>query len=173
MPEHSDKRDGPAPRPLPGSEPLAEGIEIRDAEVEEIADLMPLMRAYSDFYEADPSDDGLRAFAETMIIDPRWGCLLVAREGSRAVGFAALTWKWSSLRGSLIGYLDDLFVDPDSRGKGIADALISLCAERAPENGATTLVWLTADDNHRAQKVYDRFGGTYGVYREYELELPR
>jgi hypothetical protein len=33
------------------------------------------------------------------------------------------------------------------------------------------LVWLTADDNHRAQKVYDRVGGNFGVYREYELDL--
>lgn len=173
MPDRSDSSGDSIPRPLPGSKDLAEGIVIRDAEVEEIADLMPLMRAYSDFYEAEPSDDGLRDFAETMITDPRWGCLLVAREGGRAVGFAALAWKWSSLRGSLIGYLDDLFVDPESRGKGVADALISLCAERALDNGATALVWLTADDNQIAQKVYDRLGGTYGVYREYELDLPR
>lgn len=173
MPDSNDRDQGSTPRPLPGSKELAEGIEIRDAEIEEIADLMPLMRGYCDFYEAEPSDDGLRDFAEKMISDPRWGCLLIAREGPRAVGFAALAWKWSSLRGSLIGYLDDLFVDPRARGKGIADALISLCAERALDNGATALVWLTADDNHTAQKVYDRLGGTYGVYREYELELPR
>ena len=159
------------PRPLPGSKELAEGIEIREAKVEEIADLMPLMRAYSDFYESNPTDDGLRDFAETMITDPRWGCLLIARGPNGAVGFAALAWKWSSLRGSLIGYLDDLFVDPETRGQGIADALISACAERATERGAAALVWLTADDNHRAQKVYDRIGGTFGVYREYELDL--
>ena len=173
MPDSNDTHRESPPRPLPGSKELAEGIEIRNARIEEIADLMPLMRAYCDFYESNPSDDGLRDFAEKMISDPKWGCLLIARRGKEAVGFAALAWKWSSLRGSLIGYLDDLFVDPDSRGLGIADALISLCAERALENGATTLVWLTADDNHTAQRVYDRLGGTYGVYREYEIELPR
>lgn len=156
---------------LPGSKELAEGIEIRDARVEEIADLMPLLRAYCDFYECDPTDDGLRTFAETMLTESRWGCLFIARDSVRAIGFAALAWKWSSLRGSLVGYLDDLYVAPDTRGKGVADALISACAERATEKGAAALVWLTADDNHTAQKVYDRLGATFGVYREYELDL--
>lgn len=156
---------------LPGSKELAGDIEIRDARVDEIPDLMPLLRAYCDFYECDPTDDGLTAFAEKMLTESRWGCLFIARDPVRAVGFAALAWKWSSLRGSLIGYLDDLYVHPDARGKGVADALISACAERASGKGATALVWLTADDNHRAQAVYDRLGGTFGVYREYDLDL--
>ncbi|MFM8526651.1 MAG: N-acetyltransferase family protein [bacterium] len=156
---------------LPGSKELAKDIEIRDARVDEIPDLMPLLRAYCDFYECDPTDDGLMAFAEKMLTESRWVCLFIARDSDRAIGFAALAWKWSSLRGSLVGYLDDLYVHPDARGKGVADALISVCAERASEHGATALVWLTADDNHRAQAVYGRLGGTFGVYREYELEL--
>jgi len=172
-PEPRDTHPEHDPKPLPGSKQLDDGVEIRDAQVEEIADLMPLLRAYCEFYECDPSDEGLRDFAETVITEPRWGALFIARDGGEAVGFAALAWKWSSLRGSLVGYLDDLFVEPAARGKGIADALISICAERAVANGAAALVWLTADDNHRAQKVYDRLGGTYGVYREYDLDLPR
>lgn len=173
MPESNENAPQRDFQPLPGSKGLAAGIEIRETKVEEIADLMPLLRAYCDFYECDPTDDGLRDFAEALITDPRWGALFLARAEGKAVGFAALAWKWSSLRGSLVGYLDDLFVAPDARGQGIADALISLCADRAVERGATALVWLTADDNHRAQKVYDRLGGTYGVYREYDLDLPR
>ena len=57
-------------KPLPGSKELAEGIEIRDARLDEIPDLMPLLRAYCDFYECDPTDDGLKAFAEKR--DPVW-----------------------------------------------------------------------------------------------------
>lgn len=157
--------------PLPGSKPLSEGVEIRPAEVGEIAELMPLMRGYCDFYESNPSDEGLRAFAETVITDSHWGALFIARQDGVAVGFAALAWKWSSLRGSLIGYLDDLFVSEQARGGGIADALISACAEVARDKGASALTWLTADDNERAQRVYDRLGAEYGNFREYELEL--
>ena len=42
---------------------------------------------------------------------------------------------------------------------------------RAPDNIAPVVTWLTAPDNHRAQAVYNRVGGTSGTFLEYELEL--
>ena len=45
--------------------------------------------------------------------------LLVARDEDGApVGFAAVGWKWSSLRGARVAMLEDLFVHPDARGGG-------------------------------------------------------
>ena len=55
--------------------------------------------------------------------------------------------------------MNDLFVAPEARGTGLADALIAECAERCRERDATSLVWQTAEDNHRAQAVYERVGG--------------
>ena len=86
-------------------------------------------------------------------------------------GFAACGWKWSSLRGARIVVLEDLFVAPEARGQGHADALIEACAARALELGAPVLTWLTAPDNLRAQAVYDRVGGKPHTFVEYELEL--
>jgi ribosomal protein S18 acetylase RimI-like enzyme len=70
-----------------------------------------------------------------------------------------------------VGYLEDLFVDPEARGRGIADSLIEACAERCRERGLPVLLWMTAPDNKRAQAVYDRVGGVPGTWIEYELEL--
>jgi ribosomal protein S18 acetylase RimI-like enzyme len=81
-------------------------------------------------------------------------------------------WKWSSLRGAKVGYLEDLYVHPAARGSGLADELIGACAERARERGAPALLWLTAPDNHRAQAVYNRIGGRSEAMLEYDLELP-
>jgi GNAT superfamily N-acetyltransferase len=150
---------------------LAEGVEIRPAREDEIEELLPLMRAYCDFYEASPPDDGLRTMARTLIRDPSQGALFIAREGDRAIGFAAVDWKWSSLKGARMGYLEDLFVDPDSRGRGTADALIKVCADRCRELGMPAMAWQTAPDNHRAQKVYNRTGAEFDTYLEYDLEL--
>jgi GNAT superfamily N-acetyltransferase len=98
--------------------------------------------------------------------------LLVAEDDpGEVVGFAACAWKWSSLRGARIVVLDDLFVHPDARGQGFADALIVATAEVAGRHGAPVVTWLTAPDNHRAQKVYDRVGGKSEPFLEYELEL--
>jgi len=152
--------------------PLAEGVEIRPAREHEVEDLLPLMRAYCGFYETEPNDDGLRTMARALIADPEQGALFIACDGEgAAVGFAAMDWKWSSLRGARIGYLEDLFVDPAQRGKGVAEALIEACAERCREHGAPALDWQTAPDNQRAQKVYERVGATGSTWVEYELEL--
>ena len=148
-------------------------MQIRSAVETDIPALMPLMRGYCEFYEADPPDSGLDRMARALIALPdSEGMLLVAEdEAGAVVGFAAVGWKWSSLRGARIAVLEDLFVAPEARGKGAADALIETSGGRAREHGAPALTWLTAPDNHRAQAVYDRVGGTSAAFLEYELEL--
>ena len=154
-----------------GPRRLADGIEISPAREEEIEELLPLMRAYCEFYETSPNDDGLRTMARTLINDPSQGAIFVARHDGGAVGFATLDWKWSSLKAARIGYLEDLFVDPAARGRGIADALIETCAERCRELGMPAMAWQTAPDNLRAQQVYNRTGANYDTYLEYDLDL--
>jgi GNAT superfamily N-acetyltransferase len=126
----------------------------------DLRDLLPLMRGYCDFYEVDPSDEALLAMSRALIADPeREGIQLLARDdGGQAVGFATIFWTWSTLSGSRIGVMNDLFVAESARGTGVAEELIAACAERARERGATSLDWTTAHDNHRAQRLYDRVG---------------
>ena len=127
----------------------------------DLPDLLPLMRAYCDFYEVAPSDADLLAMARALIADPgREGLQLLARDADgRAIGFATVFWTWSTLSASRIGVMNDLFVAPEARGGGAADALIAACAERCRERGAASLEWQTAHDNVRAQAVYERVGG--------------
>jgi GNAT superfamily N-acetyltransferase len=138
----------------------------------DLDDLLPLMRAYCDFYEVAPSDDDLLALSRALIADPeREGMQLIARDDHGvAGGFATIFWTWSTTRAHRIGVMNDLFVAPQARGSGLADALIGACAERCRDHGARTLQWQTAPDNHRAQAVYDRVGGRRSQWFEYELD---
>jgi GNAT superfamily N-acetyltransferase len=154
-----------------GPRKLADGVEIRPARTDDIEEMLPLIRAYCEFYETAPDDDGLRRMFETLIANADQGAVYIARDEGSAVGFATLDWKWSSLKAAKIGYLEDLFVDPESRGKGIADALIEVCADRCRELGMPAMAWQTAPDNHRAQQVYDRTGAEADTYLEYDLKL--
>ena len=139
---------------------------------DDVADLLPLFRAYTDFYEATPTDAGLEEMIRKVIELPDdEAFLLVAEDGDELVGFACCNWKWSSLRGARIVFLDDLFVRSESRGEGHADPLIAACGELGEGTGAPIMSWLTAPDNKRAQAVYDRIGGTSEAFLEYELEL--
>jgi GNAT superfamily N-acetyltransferase len=138
---------------------------------EDLADLLPLLRAYCDFYEVAPSDEALLALCRALLDDPlREGVQLLARDDAgAAVGFATIFWSWSTLNGGRIAIMNDLFVAPDARGSGAADALIGACRERARDRGALRLEWQTARDNLRAQAVYDRVGGERSEWLDYGL----
>jgi GNAT superfamily N-acetyltransferase len=137
----------------------------------DLADLLPLLRAYCDFYEVQPTDDALLAMCRALIADPeREGVQLLARDAAgRAVAFTTIYWCWQTLETGRIGIMNDLFVCEDARGTGLADDMIHACVDRAREHGATSLTWQTARSNRRAQKVYDRVGGTAAMWISYEL----
>jgi GNAT superfamily N-acetyltransferase len=148
-------------------------VAIREATEADLPDLMPLLRGYTDFYESDPSDEGLEAMARDVIAAPedKKFLLVASADDGELVGFALNQWKWSSLHGALVVMLDDLFVAEPARGGGHADALIEATAEVARRHGAPVVTWLTTPDNHRAHKVYDRVGGDSEPLLEYMLRL--
>jgi GNAT superfamily N-acetyltransferase len=141
---------------------------VTEADLDE---LLPLMRAYCDFYEVAPSDEALTGLALTLLDEPDLeGVQLIARDDdAQALGFATIFWSWSTLSAARIGVMNDLFVSPAGRGAGVADALIAACVDRARERGATSVKWQTAKDNERAQAVYDRVGGERSEWVDYAL----
>ena len=135
----------------------------------ELEELLPLVRAYCDFYDVSPPDDALRALSRALIADPaREGVQLLARDDDgRAVGFATIFWSWATTSAQRIGIMNDLFVAPSARGTGVAEALIEACRAECARRGAGKLTWQTAPDNLRAQAVYDRVGAV----REHWLDF--
>ena len=148
-------------------------MSIREATEADVDALLPLLRGYTDFYESDPTDEGLQSMARDVIAaaEDRAFLLVATGDGGEVVGFALNQWKWSSLRGARVVVMDDLFVAESARGQGHADALIEAVAEVARRHGAPVLSWFTMPDNKRAHTVYDRVGGTAETLLEYELEL--
>ena len=68
--------------------------------------------------------------------------------------------------------MNDLYVAEAARGRGSPTSSSRACADRARERGVRVLSWVTAPDNHRAQRVYDRTGAARSPWLEYELEVP-
>jgi GNAT superfamily N-acetyltransferase len=138
---------------------------------DDFADLLPLVRAYCDFYEVNPPDAALLSLFEALCSDPeREGVQLIARnESGEPLGFATIYWMWSTAQAARIGVMNDLFVAPQARGTGLAEQLIEACRERCRARGANTLTWQTAPDNDRAQRVYDRIGGEREQWIDYSL----
>jgi len=139
----------------------------------DLPDLLPLVRAYCEFYDVAPADDALLAVSRALIADPdREGVQLIARsESGEAVGFATVYWSWDTLVAARVGIMHDLFVIPPARGSGIADLLIEACVEECRRHGAAKLGWQTAPDNTRARRVYERVGATKDEWVDYWLSV--
>ena len=140
---------------------------------DDLGDLLPLMRGYSDFYEVHPSDEALVALSRALIANPEHeGLQFIARDSDSggALGFATVYWLWSTSRAARIGLMNDLFTATQARRRGVGEALIAACLEAVRQRGAEVLQWQTARDNHTAQALYERVGGIREEWYDYYLE---
>jgi ribosomal protein S18 acetylase RimI-like enzyme len=131
---------------------------LRPIREDELEELLPLMRAYCDFYSVVPRDQELRAVARGLLGSRgSEGLQLLARDtaGSPS-GFATLLFTWSTTGGGRSAVLEDLYVTPQARRQGLARALIERCRTESGRHGARELSWITRPDNHAAQCLYDR-----------------
>ncbi len=129
-------------------------VQVRPARPADVEGWRRLYAAYGAFYAVDD-----------VPLERVWGWIhdaeheveaLVAERDGSLVGLAHVRSFARPLDGSVGGYLDDLFVAPEARGTGAADALLAAVRAMAVERGWSVVRWITAPDNHRAHAVYHR-----------------
>ena len=152
---------------------MAPGIEVGPVQEEEFETLLPLIAAYQSFYEVDEIDNERnRSFFRRFLAPSEDGELLAARdEGGLILGYACLYWHLSSLAAVETVLMNDLFVAPEARGRGIGRTLIEASRDVARARGAGWLEWATAPDNHTAQRLYDSMTSEKSTWLEYELDV--
>jgi GNAT superfamily N-acetyltransferase len=93
---------------------------------------------------------------------------VVAESKGRLVGLAHYLFHRSTTLIEPTCYLQDLFTNEESRGKGIASALISTVYERARHEGSTRVYWQTHESNLVAIKLYEKIAERSGflVFRK-------
>jgi GNAT superfamily N-acetyltransferase len=145
-------------------------VDVSLVTPDDLADLLPLMRAYCTFYESDPSDEDLRAMATAFLGEGSGGTQLVARDASgQALGHATVLWSWDTTLGRPLAVMEDLFVTAPARGRGVGAALVDACRRLAADRGMQWLAWETAPGNHTAQRLYDGLGAQRGTWYAYRL----
>ena len=135
-------------------------FQIRPAAPADIPAMLALIHALAEYEKARPGDVSadagmLRAalFAPT----PAAEALLAWRDGE-PVGFALFFHNFSTWRGRRGLYLEDLFVVPEMRGRGIGKALLQELARIARERGCARMEWAVLDWNRHAFEFYKGLG---------------
>ena len=132
---------------------------IRLAGPQDAKDIHRLIRELA-IYEREP--DAVEATPESLREQlaqdhPPFQCLL-AEEGGEAVAFALFFRNYSTWRGRPGLYLEDLFVAPHARGRGLGRRLFVELARRAVEGGCARMEWAVLDWNASALGFYERMG---------------
>jgi len=148
-----------------------ETVRIERADMSDLDDLGPLLQAYRVFYKQHPDPGGEHRFLHERLAKQD-STIFIARSSERAVGFAQLFMTYSSVHLGPSLILEDLYVDPEARGKGIARALLDRAKNHALQLKATGMFLETAHSNRAAQRVYERAGWQpESVLRKYNYPL--
>jgi GNAT superfamily N-acetyltransferase len=112
-------------------------------------------------HEGIPFDETLiRGALEDLFADPSLGRVWLALADGVPAGYAMGTWGFSTEQGGRFLLLDELFVLPAFRGRGIGSAALALVEETAAGEGAGAVRIEVAEENRRARDLYAASGYT-------------
>ena len=136
-------------------------VSIRAALCSDAAVLHPLICALADYEKlaaqvvGTAQDLQRELFSERPVIEA-----VIAWEEESALGFALFFHNYSTFLARRGLYLEDLFVVPEARGRGIGKALIRHCARVAVARGCGRFEWAVLDWNQPAIEFYQSIGAT-------------
>jgi GNAT superfamily N-acetyltransferase len=117
-------------------------------------------------HEVVATEDDLR---RTLFGERPHAEVLIARDSGEPAGFALYFHNYSTFLGSPGLYVEDLYVRPAARGKGLGAALLAQLARLALERGCGRMEWWVLDWNEPAIRFYEKLGAVpmsdWTVYR--------
>jgi len=127
-----------------------------EADVGAILDCIEGLAEYEKLaHEVVADEDGLRS---TLFGDRPAAEVVLAELGGETAGFALFFHNYSTFLARPGLYLEDLYVKPELRGRGIGRALLSKLAEIAVDRGCGRFEWSVLDWNEPAIRFYESLG---------------
>jgi GNAT superfamily N-acetyltransferase len=147
-----------------------DGLRLAPATEREVPLLLDLIKALAEYEQLAQAVVATEGDLRESLFGPRPRAeAVVAYIGSQAVGFALWFHSYSTFLARQGLYLEDLFVLPDWRGRGVGRALIGHLARIAVERRCGRMEWSVLDWNEPAIRFYKSLGATpmdeWTVYR--------
>lgn len=130
-------------------------ISIHQARLDDLDTLEILFSGYLEFYDRKHDAMAIRQFLSDRIAN-RQSIIYIATSEGKALGFTQLYPAFASLSLKPSWILNDLYVEPDARGTGVANALMAAARQLAVETNASEIFLQTARSNHKAQALYEK-----------------
>jgi GNAT superfamily N-acetyltransferase len=151
-------------------------VEVRAGTIADIPVLLAFIQAIGAFEKLTVSatEESLRA---ALFGDAPAAHTLLAWVDGKPIAYATYFFTFATMVGKRGLWLDDLFIDPAFRGKGIGRALMAYLADIARQNQCGRFEWVVLDWNESAMGFYKRLGATvltdWRICRLDEAQLSR
>ena len=144
-------------------------MNIRMADAADFAQWLPLWQGYQVFYKTLIAEE-VTAKTWARFMDPAepMHCAVAEVDG-KLVGMVHYIFHRSCWTAGDYVYLQDLFAEPDMRGKGVGRALIEHVYAKAAQAQASRVWWLTHETNAQAMLLYDRIADKSGFVQYRKL----
>jgi GNAT superfamily N-acetyltransferase len=133
-------------------------VEVRAATPEDVPLLMGFIRAMAAFEKltVTATEDSLRA----ALFGDAAARAVIASIEAKPIAYATYFFTFATMVGRRGLWLDDLFVDPAFRGRGVGRALMTYLAEVAVQHQCARFEWMVLDWNVAAIRFYRNLGAT-------------
>ena len=144
-------------------------MTIRAAERKDAALILEFIKGLAAYEKMSDEVVADEAMIEEWVFDKKKAEVIFALEDGKEVGFALFFHSFSTFLGRAGIYLEDLFVEPEYRGRGYGKALLAKLASIAVERGCGRLEWSCLDWNRPSIDFYLSLGAEplseWTVYR--------
>jgi GNAT superfamily N-acetyltransferase len=137
---------------------VQQGIEIRSAGREDVPTIFRLIRELADFEMLGHAVRGDERLLEESLFERRAAEALLIEEGGEAVGYAIFFTTFSTFECRPGLWLEDVYVRPDWRRRGIGREVLTHIARLAVERDCARIEWLALNWNEPALRFYEALG---------------
>ena len=138
----------------------------------DIPELIELLRSlFEQEAEFEPNSEIQSKALSKIILDPKIGIILIAKEDDKILGMVNLLFTESTALGSKVALLEDMVILSSSRGRGIGSQLIDYAISEAKKVGCKRITLLTDIENTKAQSFYQKKGFVKSKMTPYRLLL--
>lgn len=133
-------------------------MPVRKANTQDIEQLSLLFDAYRIFYNKTSDIENAKQFLSERIVNNESEIFVAENESKELTGFVQLYPLFSSTRMKRLWLLNDLFVKPEERSKGISIALIEKAKELCRNSNSCGMMLETAKSNIIGNNLYPKTG---------------
>jgi ribosomal protein S18 acetylase RimI-like enzyme len=126
------------------------------ARPEDLERLLPLVAAMHAETGIAQTDEGRRAALVPLLDGSPHGVAYMIGPQRAPIGYVVVTFGWSLEFGGLDGFIDEIFIRPSVRGRGIASEVLGALWQALRPAGLKALHLEVARDDHAARRLYER-----------------